>query len=437
MVAGGLVGLLGGGFRYLLGLADHLRSALIVQAHVAPVYGVCATLLAVGTAAALARWMVVRFAPIAAGSGVQHVEAMMRGEVRPAGAAVIPVKFIGGLLAIGAGLALGREGPTVQMGSTIGTLLSRSVLPNAPDRMVVDAAGAGAGLAVAFNAPIGGSIFVFEELTRSFTPRLVIATIGAAAVAVAVMRLMLGDHQEFSAGTPTYQPIGQLPLFLGLGALLGLAGAGYNALTLGFLIVADRLSAIPSLVRAAAIGVVVGAAGWFAPALIGGGDVLAQGMLSDISAHLATTSLALIFVARLVLGPVCYAAGTPGGLFAPLLAVGATFGLLYVRVVDLWLPGVPLPPIAFAVVGMAALFTAVVRAPLTGMMLTIEMTGRADLALAMLFACLSAAVVATAVGSEPIYDSLRCRMLAAMNGSSGPVEKPLSAVQAVGLATPG
>ncbi len=417
MVAGGLVGLLGGGFRALLRLADHLRSTLIVQAHVSPVYGACATLLAVGAAAAAARWMVVRFAPIAAGSGVQHVEAMMRGETTPAGAIVIPVKFVAGLLAIGSGLALGREGPTVQMGAAIGTVLSRTVLAKDPERTVVDAAAAGAGLAVAFNAPLGGSIFVFEELTRSFTPRLVIATVGAAAVAVAVMRLMLGDSQEFSAGTQAYQPIGQLPLYLGLGALLGLAGAGYNALTLGLLSLADRLTAIPSIVRAAAIGIAVGAVGWFAPVLIGGGDTLAQGLMSATTADIAMTSLVVIFLARLLLGPVCYAAGTPGGLFAPLLALGAAFGLIYARGLAVWLPGAPPPPVAFAVVGMAALFTAVVRAPLTGIVLTIEMTGRADLALAMLFACLSSTLLATAVGSEPIYDSLRRRMLATMNGA--------------------
>jgi len=272
---------------------------------------------------------------------------------------------------------------------------------------------------VAFNAPIGGSIFVFEELTRSFTPRLVIATVGAAAVAVTVMRLMLGDSQEFSAGRPTYQPLGQLPLYLGLGALLGLAGAGYNALTLGFLSLADRLTSIPSIVRAAAIGVAVGAVGWFAPVLIGGGDTLAQGLISAPTAHLAMTSLIVIFLVRLLLGPFCYAAGTPGGLFAPLLALGAAFGVCYARLVDGWLPAAPLSPVAFAVVGMAAMFTAVVRAPLTGLVLTVEMTGRADLSLAMLCACLSSAVLATAVGSEPIYDSLRRRLLATASGPAG------------------
>jgi CIC family chloride channel protein len=301
------------------------------------------------------------------------------------------------------------------MGAAVGTALSTHVLASAPDRTVIDAAGAGAGLAVAFNAPIGGAIFVFEEVTRSFTPRQVIATVGAAAVAVAVMRMLLGDTQEFAAGLPSEQPLGQLPLFLGLGALLGLAGAAYSALTIGFMAASERLAVVPSVVRAGIIGVVIGAVGWYAPALIGGGDSIVDDVLK---ARFATTSLVVIIAARFVIGPFSYAAGTPGGLFAPLLAVGAAFGALYANAITIWLPDMPLSPIAFAVVGMAALFTAVVRAPLTGMVLTIEMTGRADLALAMLFACLGAGLLATAVGSEPIYDTLRRRMLATARGAA-------------------
>ena len=113
----------------------------------------------------LARYLVVRFSPIAAGSGVQRVEEVTRGEAEPATWRVVPVKFVGGVLAIGSGAALGREGPTVQMGAALGTFWARLLLRNAPDQSVINAAGAGAGLAVAFNAPIGASVFVFEELT--------------------------------------------------------------------------------------------------------------------------------------------------------------------------------------------------------------------------------------------------------------------------------
>ena len=97
---------------------------------------------------------------------------------------------------MGSGLALGREGPTVQMGATFGELVSRYLLPEGEDRRVVQAASAGAGLAVAFNAPIGGSIFVFEELTSNITPWLLVSTLASATVAVWLMRVMLGNNLE-------------------------------------------------------------------------------------------------------------------------------------------------------------------------------------------------------------------------------------------------
>jgi CIC family chloride channel protein len=407
LIIGALVGIIGTAFRFLLGTLSDLRALLFAGLH-----GVSGALLAmagVAACAALARYLVVRFAPLAAGSGVQHVEAVMRGEATPAGLSVIPVKFVGGLLALGAGLALGREGPTVQMGSAIGTAVARRILRNPMEENLLEAAGAGAGLAVAFNAPIGGAVFVFEELTARFASHLVMATLCAGAMAVAVMRSLLGDAPDFFAGLPESQLITQLPGFLALGAALGLIGSFYNTLTMGFLTATDRLRRVNSVARAAAIGALIGLIGWIAPSLVGGGEGWTQTLLSG---SMRLDMVALFFLARMAIGPLCYAAGTPGGLFAPLLAVGAAFGALFAGMVDVAMPGFGLSQVGFAVVGMAALFTAVVRAPMTGVVLTMEMTGRADLVLPMLTACFGAVLVTTLIGSVPIYDSLRERMLA-------------------------
>jgi CIC family chloride channel protein len=407
LIVGALVGVLGTAFRALLDIAGDLRETVFGELR--GVSGALAAMAGVAACAALARFLVVRFAPLAAGSGVQHVEAVMRGEAAPAGLNVIPVKFVGGLLAIGAGLTLGREGPTVQMGSAIGTAVARRVLQNPMSENLMEAAGAGAGLAVAFNAPIGGAVFVFEELTARFAPLLVMATLCAGAMAVAVMRSMLGDAPDFFAGLAASQLILQLPGFLALGAALGLVGAFYNTLTMGFLAVTDRLRRMNSVLRAAAIGAVIGLIGWIAPFLVGGGEIWTQTLLSG---SMRLDMIALFFLARMVIGPLCYAAGTPGGLFAPLLAVGAAAGAMFAGIADVMMPGFGLSHAGFAVVGMAALFTAIVRAPMTGVVLTMEMTGRADLVLPMLTACFGATLVATLVGSVPIYDSLRERMLA-------------------------
>jgi CIC family chloride channel protein len=129
-------------------------------------------------------------------------------------------------------------------------------------------------------------------------------------------------------------------------------------------------------------------------------------------------TLALIFLARWLIGPWSYAAGTPGGLFAPLLVVGSAFGALYGGIVHEFDPALAPQPLSFALVGMCAFFTAVVRAPLTGITLVVEMTATTTLLVPMLAACFASAAVATLVRSEPIYDTLRTRSTAIRSNSA-------------------
>src|SRR5271169_3167120 len=408
ILTGSLIGLVGGAFRYCLIAADTQRDGLVAWAHAWPHMGWLVPVALGLVGAALARFLVVRFAPIAEGSGVQRVEAAFSGEVKLAPYSIVPVKFFGGLVAMGSGLALGREGPTVQMGASLSRWVSRELVKDDQDLRVVGAAGAGAGLAVAFNAPIGGSVFVFEELTSNFTPWLLVATLAAASVAVWIMRLMLGNALDFTVQQVSLTQGWKVAPFLALGAVLGAAGALYNAANVGLLRLSDRLSSISSITRAAIIGATVGLVAWFAPALVGGGDNLTQAILSD---RFAVGSLVAVFLARFLLGPWSYAAGAPGGIFAPLLVLGASSGALFAGVLNHFVPTLGFSPVAFAVVGMAALFSASVRAPLTGIVLTVEMTGRGDLTLALLGASLVAMVVAMLLKSEPIYVTLKRRML--------------------------
>jgi chloride channel protein, CIC family len=408
ILASVLIGLVGGAFRYLLIAANSWRGVLIAWAHRWPHIGWLAPVALGLLGAAVARILVVRIAPTAEGSGIQRVEAIFSGEVEHAPHAIVSVKFFGGLLAIGSGLALGREGPTVQMGASISWLITHFLIRDDEDVRAIEAAGAGAGLAVAFNAPIGGSIFVFEELTSSFTPWLMVATLAAALVAVWIMRLMLGNALDFTVTHVSLTQVWRVGPFLVLGALLGAVGAVYNACTVGLLRLADRLPNLSSIHRAAIIGATVGLAAWFVPALVGGGEVLTQAILADPN---AVGGLLTVFLVRFLLGPWSYAAGVPGGIFAPLLVVGASSGALFAGVLNHCIPLLGLSAVACAVVGMAALFSASVRAPLTGIVLTVEMTGRGDLTLSLLGASLMAMVVAMLLKSEPIYETLKRRML--------------------------
>ena len=410
LLTGLLIGVVGSAFRLLLGKADDLRYALVVWAHAWPHLGWLAP-VALGTlGAAVARLMVARFAPEDEGSGIQRVEALFAGEIKPGSPSIdLAVKFFGGLLAIGSGLALGREGPTVQMGAALSALASRLMVKHDEDRRVIGAAGAGAGLAVAFNAPIGGSVFVFEELTSSFTSWLLLATLAATTFAVWTMRLIFGNHFDFTIGQVSLTAVWKGWPFFVLGVLLGAGGALYNSAIIGLLRFCDRFVRISSVLRAAFIGAVVGLVAWFAPAMVGGGDNLTQAMLTQ---RFPIAALAGIFLLRFAIGPWSYAAGCPGGLFAPMLVVGASFGAFFGEVLNHLLPALGVTPFACAVVGMATLFTACVRAPLTGIVLAVEMTGRGDLMLPLLSASLMAMLTTMLLDREPIYETLKRRMIA-------------------------
>src|SRR5260370_30434739 len=144
------------------------------------------TLFRSAAGVAVAAWLVRRYSPHASGSGIPHVEAVLNEDLPQAPFRIIPVKFVAGVLAIGSGLALGREGPTVQMAATIGHLIGKEFRRGWPDCRGVLSAGAGAGLATAFNAPIAGAIFVMEELVRRFELRVSVSGRGASATAISV-----------------------------------------------------------------------------------------------------------------------------------------------------------------------------------------------------------------------------------------------------------
>ncbi len=413
LLVGAAAGLIGALFRLSLAWADRLRDEWITWAHGGTFAGLLVVIGVCAGAVAVAAWLVRRFSPHASGSGIPHVEAVLREELPPAPPGLIVVKFLGGWLAIGSGLALGREGPSVQMGANVANLIGKVFRRPWPDCRVLLAAGAGAGLATAFNAPIAGAVFVLEELVRKFELRIAIAALGASTAAISVARLFLGEGPDFhvqsfaNAGAPT------MPLFIALGALAGLLGVFYNRLLLATLAVTDRLGKFPLELRAAVIGGGVGALGFFAPNIVGGGDPLTQSALAGAP---ALSILPLILIVRYLLGAISYASGTPGGLFAPLLVLGAQFGLLFGMICQLAFPAANIVPEACAVVGMAAVFTAIVRAPLTGIVLVIEMTAAFVLLLPMLGACFAAMLVASLLRDDPIYDSLRERTLRSVSG---------------------
>jgi CIC family chloride channel protein len=362
LAVGALAGLVGCAFHVAVDYAVGLRSAVVAWALQAPWLGWLGPVALTAAAAFIARWLVRRFAPEASGSGVQHVEAVVQGEARPVRAIVLPVKFIGSTLALGSGLALGREGPTVQMGAMLGRLFARHFSLSAAD----------SGLAAAFNAPLAGAIFVFEELVQRCELRVAVAALTACSAALAVMRALIGNRLEFSVPAFEMQLFPGYLLFLVFGGLVGLLGVAYNRMVVAGLDVAERMHRVAPEGRAALVGAIFGLLACFTPALVGGGETLIQSVLDGTQ---SIAMLLIIFAARLVLGPLAYAPVLPGGLFAPLLVVGAAAGALFGHALEAALPVLTAPKAAYAAVGMGALFVGVVRAPITGIALIVEMTG--------------------------------------------------------------
>jgi chloride channel protein, CIC family len=200
-----------------------------------------------------------------------------------------------------------------------------------------------------------------------------------------------------------------LPLFVVFGLLTGALGAVYNGLVLWFLDHVAAIRRIPSLAKASVIGAIVGLAMFIYPLSVGGGEDLTQRIVGG--GHLVLSVIIGILAVRFIAGPLSYSAAVPGGLFAPLLAVGALWGLLFAGAFNaMWPSDATQLAIPMALVGMAAFFGATVRAPVTGMVVVTEMTATTEALVPMMAATAAAVLAAYLVGSKPIYDSLRERM---------------------------
>lgn len=422
LVAGLVTGLVCGLFRLVLRWADHARIDVMREVRPLGVAGWLIPVVGVAACAAAARAL-VRLAPEAGGSGVQQVEAVMRGEAAPARPRVLPVKFVGGSFALGSGMVLGREGPSVQMGAVIGGWLSARDGMAEVDVRRLQAAAAGAGLGAAFGAPLGGLVFTLEEVARSVTVRIVTAALVASAASIAVAWTIVGRAPVYAVSSPPVPSWRVAVPVLLFGAVLGALGVAYNRLIVWFLDAAERLAGVAPEIRAAVVGGIVGACLRVEVSWVGGGDALSDRVLADARPGLALAGLLLL---RCALGPLSFAAGTPGGIFAPLLLVGALAGGLFAHVADALWPALSLDPVAFAIIGMSTFFAAVVRAPVTGVVLIVEMTATTSQALPMLGAAAAAVVVATLLRGMPIYDTLRLRMLRSQeSGNAGaPASQP-------------
>ncbi|NVD08035.1 H(+)/Cl(-) exchange transporter ClcA [Vibrio sp. JPW-9-11-11] len=354
-------------------------------------------------------FLVHRFAPEASGSGIPEIEGAMDG-IRPVRWwRVLPVKFIGGMGALGSGMVLGREGPTVQMGGAIGRMVTDLFrIKNDDTRHSLLASGAAGGLAAAFNAPLAGIMFVVEEMRPQFRYSLISirAVIISAVSANIVFRYING--QDAVITMPQYQApeLATLWLFLLLGALFGIFGVLFNQLVTiaqDLFVKLHRHDRKRYLLIGSMIGGCFGLMLLYFPEVTGGGISLIPTITNG---GYTATLLLMLFVARIATTMICFGSGAPGGIFAPMLALGTLFGYAFGLIAKGLLPELDITPGMFAIAGMGALFAATVRAPITGILLVIEMTNNYYLILPLIITSLGAVIFAQMLGGQPIYSQL-------------------------------
>jgi CIC family chloride channel protein len=406
LVVGLVAGLIASCFRMALQFCELGRIDLIQRLSLPVGFVVAVGLGAIGSGLGL--WLVRRFGPEAAGSGIPDLKSVVMGEKELRWKRVLPVKFLSGIVGIGAGLTLGREGPTVQMGGATGLMVSTwfRVKQGEGERRALISAGAAAGLAAAFNAPLAGLIFVLEELNGRFTPVVFVASFLAAVSADVVCRVVTGETPVFVLHGMPGPTLQGLPVAAVVGVIAGFVGVAFNKSLLASLNLFERLRGWPPFGVGACAGALVGLAAWIYPWISGSGTLLSEKALDG---HIAVQWLVVLLVARFALTMVSYGCGAAGGIFAPLLVLGSLGGLAVGAGVHAVLPGMATYPETFAVIGMGALFTATVRAPLTGIVLMTELTGKYDFMLPLLVSCFAAYGIAEALRDRPIYEALRER----------------------------
>lgn len=347
-------------------------------------------------------WLVERFAPETVGSGIPNVKASLAGVGISLDLRVAIVKLTSTILALGSGLTLGRQGPTVQIGAALAAWISRWI-PTSPDyRRQLIACGAAAGLAAGFNAPIAGVLFVVEELLQDVSGLTLGPAIIASFTGAVVSQLLGGDSLNLNLSTyNTSFYAWEIPFYAILGVLAGLLSAVFTKAIVAIITFNRRILPLPLPLRIALAGAICGLVVALLPDTFRNNTGLRQFLIGG-SATGATSAIA--FIVHFFLTIIAAGSGAPGGLFAPSLVLGSALGhLVGIWQAD-WL-GLGAPT-TYALAGMGAFFCAVCRAPITAVVIVFEITTDFKLVLPLMIASVIAYLVAEKAEQVSLYERL-------------------------------
>lgn len=397
-------------FRYLLAGSEILRPVIYHNLREAMADGqwqwLALYILSFIIIAYLLKLIVAR-EPMCTGSGIPQIKGILQGDMSMRWFSVLWSKIIGGVLAIGAGMSLGREGPSVQIGACVGQGLSQTSRRTRFESRILMTAGAGAGLAAAFNAPLAGAIFGLEEMQKTISPALLLTGITASITAATVTEVVFGMSPVFSMGYLLPLPLNLFDVLVVAGIVIGLLGRLFNIALAYSLNTYSRLG-LSGMKKPLVPLALAGILGFVLPEILGGGNLLVDSL---VVTDYTIGFLCLLFVGKFFFTMICFGSGVPGGIFLPMLVLGAAGGAVLAKL--LVLAGL-LPAMYYAdiiVFGMAAYFSSVVKSPVTGSILILEMTGSFQHMLALLVVSLTAYVISDLTGGRPVYDELLDRAL--------------------------
>ncbi len=405
-----LIGILAGlvtvFYRYLLGWAEDASFALyaFVRGHAAliPLLFLGLAALGYGVGALTRRY------PLISGSGIPQLKAQMTGYIEGKWLSTMLAKLLGGSAAIVAGLSLGREGPSIQLGACVADGVAGRMTDDPSERRIYLASGASAGLAAAFNAPLAGVMFALEEVFKYFSPMVLLSTMVAAISADFVSALFFGLDSVFHFAVTELIPIQYYWLFILLGLLLGVSGVVYNTCLVKSQAIYRVLSTkLDSRVVPVIPFLLAGVLGLTFPVVLCGGHSIVE----ELSIGVGMWFLLAALLVKFFFSMVSFGSGAPGGIFFPLLVLGATIGAMFAKVA---IPLLGMDEVLFynfIIIAMAGYFAAIVRAPLTGIILMVEMTGSLSQLLPLIVTSAVAYIVAEELKNKPIYESLLENML--------------------------
>lgn len=352
--------------------------------------------------------MLVKHEPMISGSGIPQVEGVLLRYFNMNWWKTLLGKFVGGVISIGAGLSLGREGPSIQIGAAIAKGYCQIFKKIKLEEKFLITSGASAGLAAAFNAPIAGVMFSLEEIHKNFSPAVLTSAMAASITADVISKNFFGLKPVFDFQSIRTMPLNNYHYIIILGIITGILGTVFNYSLLKTQKLYSVQKWLPEQVKPVFPFIIAGILGFVLPEVLGGGHELIA-LMVDFS--FSINLLLIILVVKFVFTMISYGSGAPGGIFLPMLVIGALIGNIYGNVLtDLFnLDGEYVRNLI--ILAMAGYFTAIVRSPITGSILITEMTGSFSHLLSVAVVSIVAYTTADMLGSKPIYESLLNRLL--------------------------